>query len=54
MDKTVLPINLKIFEDKIKENKSGYLIGDSLTWTDLVLIFSMNLIIKKILLIRTF
>lgn len=36
LDSNILPANFKFFEDKINQNSNGYLIGDSLTWTDLV------------------
>ena len=36
MSNSILPTNFKFFEDKIKEGKSGFLIGDNLTWADLV------------------
>jgi glutathione S-transferase len=34
----VIPNNLKIFESRLGKNNSGYLIGKSLTWTDLYLV----------------
>jgi hypothetical protein len=40
----ILPKNLGFFEKKLIENKSGYLVGDSLSWADLFLYFSLDFI----------
>jgi hypothetical protein len=40
----ILPNNLGFFEKKLIENESGFLIGDSLTWVDLFLFFSLDFI----------
>ena len=41
------PRNLKIFEARLKENKSGYLVGDSLTWADLHLYAVLDWLFEK-------
>jgi glutathione S-transferase len=40
--KETIPKNLGYFEAKAAQNKSGYLIGDSLTWVDLYLIVILD------------
>ena len=40
----ILPSNLVFFEKKLADSKSGYLIGNSLTWADLFLYFCLDFI----------
>ena len=45
--KEAWPKNLSFFEARLKENKSGYLVGDGLTWADLHLYAVLDWLFEK-------